>query len=594
MGESPNNASSGLVSFTVYSGGTALSVLFSLISVSIYKGVNRIGNARLVFTAGDMPRGEVPESDDDALAPGKVISVEVGYEDQESPVFEGVIVSHSYVVMEGSSTLQIECKDYAFAATQVRRNNIFEKKKDSEAIAAILGVYSPLTLSVDATSTVHNELVQYYCSDWDFILSRADANGLVVTTDLKTIAVKSPDLSASPKLKITYGIDLIEFSGELSSDEQQAGIEAVAWNQTDQNIFKVQGKNPTLNVQGTDKPETLAKTLGDGAYTLQTELCAEESSLQSWADGQAVKAGLSRIQGYCKFPGSAKALPGDLIELDGLGKRFNGNAYIGYVEHEIKEGEWVTTVGLGLLFENVTDKADVMAPAASGFLPGIPGLHVGKVTRLDADPTCEYKIEVDIPILNATAKVWARIANFWGSTGYGAFFIPDIGDEVVLGFFNDDPCHAVILGSLYSSKQKPAYELTAENTIRAITTKSKMKIEFDEEKKSITIQTPGNNTLQISDDAKGLQLTDQNNNKIILNDGGILIESSKDLTLKAANNVVIEAGAAMQANAKSDIVLKGININGSASAEMTLKGNAKAELSAAGQTIVKGAMVMIN
>jgi Rhs element Vgr protein len=568
--------------------------MFSPISVSIFKGVNRIGTARLVFTAGDMPKGEVPESDDDSLAPGKVISVTAGYENQESPVFEGVIVSHSYVIEEGSSTLQIECKDYAFAATQIRRNNIFEKKKDSEAIATILGAYSPLTLSVDATTTIHNELVQYYCTDWDFILSRSDANGLVVITDLQTITVKSPDLSASPKLKITYGTDLIEFRGELSADEQQAGIEAVAWNPADQNIIKVQGKNPTLNDQGTDKPEDMAKSLGDGNYTLQTEFCAEESSLQSWADAQAVKAGLSRIQGYCKFPGSAKALPGDLIELDGLGKRFNGNAYIGYVEHEIKEGEWVTTAGLGLLFENVTDKTDVMAPAASGFLPGISGLHVGKVTRLDADPTCEYKIEVDIPILNATAKVWARLANFWGSTGYGAFFIPDIGDEVVLGFFNDDPCHAVILGSLYSSKQKPAYELTANNTMRAISTKSKMKIEFDEEKKSITIQTPGNNSIQISDDAKGLQLTDQNNNKIILNDGGIQLESSKDLTLKATNNVVIDAGAAAQVKAQSDIEMKGINIKANASAELTLKGNAKAELSAAGQTVIKGAMVMIN
>ena len=79
-----------------------------------------------------------------------------------------------------------------------------------------------------------------------------------------------------------------------------------------------------------------------------------------------------------------------------------------------------------------------------------------------------------------------------------------------------------------------------------------------------------------------------------MNDGGIVIESSKDITLKATNNVVIDAGAAAQVKAKSDIEMKGINIKANASAELTLKGNAKAELSAAGQTIVKGAMVMIN
>ncbi len=583
-----------MVTFTIYSEGKALSILFALISMTIFKGVNRIGNAKLVFSAGDMPKGEVAESDDDSLAPGKVIAIEIGYADQQSPIFEGVVVSHSYVVVDGSSTLQIECKDYAFAATQARKNKIFKKKKDSQAIEEILGAYSPLKVSVDTTPTQHNELVQYYCNDWDFILSRADANGLVVITDLKTIKVKKPDLSASVKLKITYGIDLIEFRGDLSADEQQSEIEAVAWDPAGQKVFKVQGKKPSLNSQGTDNPEKLAKALSEGKYILQTELCTEESSLQSWADAQAVKAGLSRIQGYCKFPGSSKAQPGDLIELVGLGKRFNGKAYIGSVEHEITDGEWITTAGLGLMFENVTEKVDVMAPAASGFLPGIHGLHIGKVTKLEADPTCEYKIEVDIPILNATAKVWARIANFWGSNGYDAFFIPDIGDEVVLGFFNDDPCHAVILGSLYSSKQKPPYELSEKNSIRAITTKSKMKIEFDEEKKIITIQTPGNNSIQISDDEKRIQLIDQHNNKIIMNDGGIVLESSKDITLKAQKNVVIDAGAAIQAKAKSDIEMKGVNIKANASSEMCVKGNAKAELSAAGQTIVKGAQVMIN
>lgn len=583
-----------MVTFTITSDGAALKLMFSLISISIFKGVNRIGNAKLVFTAGDISKGEVPESDDDSLAPGKVISIAVGYGEQQSPIFEGIVVSHGYEVGEGNSTLQIECKDYAFAATQIRKNKIFEKKEDSQVIKEILGAYSPLSATVDATSTQHNELVQYYCTDWDFILSRADVNGLVVVTDLQTITVKSPDLSTSPKLKITNGLDLIEFKGELSADEQQVGIEAIAWNPTDQNIFKVQGKNPTLNKQGTDKPETLAKILGEGNFTLQTALCTEESSLQSWADSQAVKAGLSRIQGYCKFPGSTKALPGDLIELVGLGKRFNGNAYVGYVEHEIKQGDWVTTVGLGLQFENVTDKTDVMTPAASGFLPGIGGLHIGKVTKLDADPSCEYKIEVDIPILNATTKVWARLSNFWGSNGYGAFFIPDIGDEVVLGFFNDDPCHAVIVGSMYSSKQKPPYELTAENNIHGIITKSKMKLEFDDDKKIITIQTPGNNSIQISDDAKSIQLIDQHKNKIIMNDGGIVFESSKDLTLKAQKNVVIDSGAAVQVKATSDIEMKGINIKANASAELSIKANAKVELSAAGQTIVKGAMVMIN
>ena len=588
--------SDGVVRVSVFSEGNAVHALFPLISAYVFKGVNRIGKATLVFEAGDMTKGEVAQSDDDSFAPGKNIRIEAGYDDDENIIFEGVVTTHTFSVDQNNqSTLKVDCHDYAFPATLTRKNKVFEKKKDSQAIQELLGSYSPLSASVDSTTTKYNELVQYYCTDWDFILSRADANGLVAITEGKTIKVKKPELSAAPKLKATYGIDIIEFEGELSAEEQQAEVEAVAWDAGSQEVIKVQAKKPSLNTQGTDKPETLAESLGSNKYTLQTEQCAEESAMQAWADAQRLKAGLSRILGYCKFPGNSKALHGDLIELSGLGKRFDGNAYIGCVEHDIKDGDWVTTVGLGLPLENITDKTDVVSPPASGFLPGVQGLHIGKVTKLNEDPTGEHKVQVEIPILNGDKNtIWARLAKFWGSNGYGSFFIPEVDDEVVIGFFNNDPCHAVVLGSMYSSAQPPPYELTSDNYIQAIVTKSAMKLEFNEEDKVITIETPGGNTIKISDKDKGIELTDQNDNKIVMNDSGVLIESAKELTIKAAKDIKIEAGMNLQAKAKTNVKIEGMNVEGKAKTALTMKGTASAEFSASGNTTVKGAMVMIN
>lgn len=79
-----------------------------------------------------------------------------------------------------------------------------------------------------------------------------------------------------------------------------------------------------------------------------------------------------------------------------------------------------------------------------------------------------------------------------------------------------------------------------------------------------------------------------------MNDNGIQIESAKELVLKAKTNIVINAGADLDMKAKTNVNLKGMNIEANADTQMTLKGNAKAELSASGQTVVKGAMVMIN
>ena len=71
---------------------------------------------------------------------------------------------------------------------------------------------------------------------------------------------------------------------------------------------------------------------------------------------------------------------------------------------------------------------------------------------------------------------------------------------MILGYFNNDPSHPVILGSLYSSNKKPPYELTADNYKKAIITKGQLKIEFDDEKKILTIVTPANNQIVIDDD----------------------------------------------------------------------------------------------
>lgn len=595
MAQSPNTSSDGTLRFTIYSEGEAVNATYQLESAFVHKEVNRIGKALLVFVAGNMPEGEVPESDMDTFAPGKQIRVEMGYGEEEHPVFDGIVTAHNFIVHEGNAaTLQIECRDHAYATTRNRKSSVFENQKDSDAMAGILKGYSGLEVTVDDTAVQHQALMQYYCSDWDFVLSRADANGLVVITEGNNMSIRPPKVSGEADLRLTYGVDILTFAGELKVADQLDAVYAQGWDPANQAIVDVQSSPPTLNDQGNGTQQALANAVANEGRRLQTFM-ADKALLKSWADGQQLKAGLSRIKGTCTFAGNAKAIPGNLMELVGLGERFNGHAYIGYVEHELDMEGWKTTVGMGLSSENVTAMQDVVAPLAAGFVPGINGLHIGKVHKLAEDPTGGHQLQIELPLLHANKQlVWARLLQFWASSGYGTFFIPDVGDEVIVGFLNADPNHAVILGSVYSAKQAPPYPLSDQNTIRAIFTKSNMKIEFEEERKEITIQTPGKNTIVISDEDKSIRLSDQHNNKIAMTSDGISMESSASIQLKAKADITLEANGAISASAKGNMAIKGTNIDAQANASLTVKGNAKAEISAAGQTIVKGAMVMIN
>lgn len=580
----------------MYSEQTKIGDSFGIVSVYVYRAVNHIGRCLLKISAGDMPSADVPESNSDTFAPGKQINVEVGYGDEENSIFKGLVTSHKLSIRDGNkSVLEVECRELTFPMTQGRKNKVFTSKKDSAIISEVISAYSALSASVDTTATEYNELVQYYCTDWDFVLSRADVNGLIITTDGSDVSIKAPVMTGTAVLKVTYGMDLITFDGELTADDQQAAVTAVGWDIAKQEVVTATGATPSLNDQGDVTQSKLATAAGGNDWVMQTEICAGTEDLQTWVDAQLLKSGLSRIQGSVKFYGNAAVIPGCLIELDGLGNRFNGTAFIGSVEHHIREGEWKTTAGMGLSYENVTERPDVMAPSASGLLPGIQGLHIGKVKKLDEDPAGENRIQVEIPILNSNDnKVWARLGNGWSSSGYGSFSVPDIGDEVVLGFFNNDPCHAVILGSLYSSKQQPPYSLTADNYIRGFVSKEGIKLTMDDEKKIITAETPGGNKIVISDDAKGMVWTDENNNKVQMSNSGITIHSAKDLTLKAQQNIIIEAGTAASIKAKTDLKSEAMNIESKAKIGLKMQGTATAEISASGQTTVKGAMVMIN
>ena len=591
MADSPAKNKDHVLACTVYCNGSKLPDTFSLVSASVRLSLNRIGKATLRFNAGNMDKQTFDESDNALFKPGNPIKLDAGGTNQQETLFEGSIIGlRIFTGKDFRPYMVVECRDCAYPATQGRKNRIFEKKKDSDIIREVLKDYG--SVDVDATQYQHPTLVQFYCTDWDFALSRADACGLFVFADGSKIKVKKPEVSGSPVLTVTYGEDITAFDLELTADDQFTQYEAVSWSPKEQKAVKVSAATPSLNKQGDLQPKSLAS--GD-SMLLQTDAPTEEKALKQWADGMALKAGLARYQGSVSFYGSAKVKPGTLIELKGLGKRFNGNLFVGSVTHTIEDNEWTTEAGAGVPTMNITDEPDVVSPPAAGFLPGLQGLHAAVVRKLDGDPQKEYRIQIELPWLDGKSKLlWARLATMYATNGMGTYFLPEPGDEVLVGFMNADPTHPVILGSLYGAKHKPPFEYEAKNNTKAIVTREKLRIEFDEEKKVITVATPGKNTLVISDDGKSITLTDQHKNEIKMDSGGITLSSSKDIKLTAKGGITMDATSKISGTAKSDISLDGMNVKVQAKVGATVKGNATAELSATGQTTVKGAMVMIN
>ncbi len=595
MADSPNANTNGPVRVSVSTGGKALTTL-PIVALTVRRAVNRIPWAELVFTDGDMPTGDFELSDEDTFAPGVELTVSAGYGSNETPLFTGIVVRHSVRIDDSnSSRLVIECRDKATKMTIGRNNANYLTLKDSDIISTLIGNHS-LSADVTSTSTQYDELVQFYCSDWDFMLARADANGLVVNVDAGKVSVKAPNTSGSAVLSTTWGNDLMSFEADIDARSQYTAVQAVSWDPKQQVVVQGNSASPvSLNTQGNLSGATLAEVASPATYTLQTGATQPMATLTDWAKATQQKAALARIRGRMRFRGSAIAVPDSLIEVKGVGARFSGSVYVSAVEHGLSNGNWTTEVEFGMRPEWHVERNDVTAPLSGGLLPGVSGLHIGVVLKLDGDPEGEQRIQVNVPVLQAqTQGVWARLLQFYASNAFGAFFLPEVGDEVLLGYLNDDPSHPVVLGSLYSSSRKPPYTFDAQNNTKAIVTRCLHKIEFNEQDKIITVITPGKNQVVLDDKNQAITVQDQHNNSIKLSSAGIALNSQSDIKLTAQGGVTITANAAININAQAELKATGLNVTCEAQVGFVGKGSATAELSAAGQTTVKGAMVMIN
>ncbi|QKJ63522.1 type VI secretion system tip protein VgrG [Flavobacterium sp. M31R6] len=589
----------GIVTFSIKVNGETIPDELSVFSIHIEKKINRIPIAKIVILDGEPNTGQFEASSSSTFLPGVTISIEAGYDSKNEIIFKGIITSQSLLIDDlVGSALEIECRDAAVKMIVGRKSLTYANKKDSEIISSIIGSYSGLTSDVTATNTTWPEQVQYYVTDWDYILALAEANGLIVTTLNGTITVNSPDSNTSSVLKVTYGDNLMEFNAKLNSNTQLGNVTSSSWDYKNQQIVKSQAI-PNIAGSGNLSTKKLSEVIGLSTFQLQTSAALETTDLNNWSKAQIVKSEYSKIIGEAKFQGTNLIDPGKYMTFNGLGDRFNGDYLISGVVHNLSQGNWISEVNLGLSPIWFTEEPDVMAPPASGLLPGARGLLNGTVKQIFGDPDSQYRILVDVPLFNTNgAGIWARLSNFYSTNGAGAFFLPEVGDEVILGFLNEDPRFPVILGSLYSnSKIKPfaGLEPNEKNSIKAIVSKSGISVEFDDENKIWTVATPNKNTIIISDKDKQITIKDENQNSIVMSSNGIDMSSPNNINISSQEKVTIKGtmGISIESNG-GDVETKGMNIKETATMQYTANGGATAQVSGGAELTLKGAMVMIN
>lgn len=596
--KSPNDSLQLPISFEIKIGGNPLPKELVIMKIFIKSEVNKISRAYVSILGGNSYENSFVESENTNFEPGKEITIALGYSEKNTVVFSGILIKHKLEVAQGylnyasRSLVILEAADKAIKLTVEKTSELYENKKDSDIINTIISTAGVMK-DVEATKLQHDFISRYDSSDWEIVLNRAKANGMLVFNELNKIIVATPKVSGTEQAVVIYGKDAYSFHAELNAPSQYQQLEAINYDVYNESEVKQNASEPSeLDKPGNIDGKKLGKVTAPTKLKYHVGVPIQAQELKAMADAVLINVRLRRVVGELSFRGMTNVHLGDLLKLEGFGKLFNGLVYITGVDQRIENGEFVSRVAFGLKDDWVNK---IQAPP-SYLLKSIGGLHVGIVKKIDGDPDKKNRIKVMIPSLkNSGEGLWALLGHTYAGDSFGSFFIPEVNAEVIVGFLGDDPRFPVVLGSLYSKNNKPEETFTKENNIKSILTKGGVRAEFDDKNKAYKIVTPGKNSILVSDKSKGVEIEDQNGNIILTSSKGISLTSKKDIILSSSGKIEIKGdkGVSMIAST-GDVSIEGKNLNAKAKAKAELSGSSGVDIKSSGVVNIKGSMINVN
>jgi len=180
-----------------------------------------------------------------------------------------------------------------------------------------------------------------------------------------------------------------------------------------------------------------------------------------------------------------------------------------------------------------------------------PALFLATVINVN-DPSSRNRVQVRIynadGINDQDGPVWARIAAPFAGGNRGAFFIPDVGDEVVVAFLAGDPRFPIVLGSLWNGSDAAPETLggSGDSVDRwTITGKAGTRIAIVEQPSSsatISLTTPGGLTGKMTDEDGSIEFSDSSQTSVRIDSSGVTINApTAQVQITAASSVEVTA-----------------------------------------------------
>nr|BFE71224.1 VgrG-related protein [Actinoplanes digitatis] len=421
------------------------------------------------------------------------------------------------------------------------KSRSFQRVTDADIAARIAGEYG-LDADIDGTGGAHDYVLQAGETDYAFLRRRAARIGFDVWVSDRTFFFKRGPRSTANPPTLKYGGNLNGFTVRFSAAERCDEVQIRGWDQLGKQT--IEGRADETD-PGTDAPAAremadaarrafgrVRRNAGQFPVTDQAEADALASSLLLRASGEEVV-----LRGQCA--GDPLIGAGARVRIEGVGSRLTGGYRVTGVEHTYGAGKpYLTRFVCG--GKEPGGLADLTGPGgAGGERRGWSGLVVGIVTNND-DPEGLGRVRVQFPTLSADDEsAWARLATPGGGAQRGLQWLPEVDDEVLVGFELDDHSRPVVLGGLWNRKDGPPAG-AARAKERFLVSRGDSRLAFtDEPELSVGLTLGGSPCAVKLEKAESSLTGDQ---KLVISAAQIEIKATQKLTLSGAQVEVTASG----------------------------------------------------
>ncbi len=462
---------------------------------------------------------------------GEVLTLEIqafeGFGSYKTLQFKGVVTHIKTIKGHEASNgdeIVITAQSPSFLADDGFHYASHNESSLSDIISKTFEGYDASKLSVDIRpqdDLTIDYSVQHRESSYAYARRLASQYGEWFYYDGVKLVFGQPD---SEEILLTYGIDLKEYQLSLMPQSQKYKIFA-----NDYLTDQVQEKSTSDVAVGLNGFNGFVADKSDQIFTKETQflhVTYNDAQVQSRLDKQvekqrkAIAVNQVKITGISENPGVKL---GSIVKVEGMSYRI---VKVSHTNNDIGDYE--------NHFEGVTSEDNTYPMTDINSFPKSELQTAIVKENIDPEGLGRVKVQFHWQKIAGETTPWIRIVTPHAGGDKGFHFIPEIGEEVLIGFEGGNAEHPYVMGSMYNGTGKAGAFQTEHNDIKAIKTRSGHIIEMNDTKgtESITITDKNNNEIKI----------DTANNNIVISAGQNMTFNAENMEINIEKNLNINVG----------------------------------------------------